>query len=98
MMVITVSSLFATVSPFTNQIFGQSTDINGANYNEDDSITYPKFLACLSESEEIRGYATDTDIRDCHETFYNSNAESESSSKDSNRSNESSIIDLWPIT
>ncbi|MDN5845975.1 MAG: hypothetical protein L0H53_06845 [Candidatus Nitrosocosmicus sp.] len=98
-MAIAISSLFANAGSFTNQVYGQSDGNNEITSEEDDSINYPKFLNCLSEHEEIRGYATDTEIKDCHEYFYNSDSESESSSNnDLNRSDEiGNNIDLWPI-
>lgn len=92
--IIAISSLFVTIGSITNQVFS-SQSYN----NEKDKINYPKFLACLSESEEVRGYATDTEIRDCSKSFFESDSELEPSVHNGSNTSDKIVngIDLWPI-
>lgn len=71
-----------------------------------DSVNYPNFIDCLSESEEIMGYATETDIRDCVGEMYGPSTNVGSSMMDDNdnddngntdnSSNSNNNIDIWP--
>ena len=77
-MVIAIASLFAasgiTSSPILAQSNGEDDETGTSNYEE--------FVNCLAQSEGDKGYASESEIRDCFRPIYDPEADTSSASSD----------------
>ena len=76
--VVAIASLLAASGIASSPIFAQS---NG----QDDEIgtnNYEEFVNCLAQSEGDKGYASESEIRDCFRPIYDPEADTSSASSD----------------
>jgi hypothetical protein len=77
-MVIAIASLFAASGITSSPIFAQS---NGED-DETGTNNYEEFVNCLGQSEGDKGYASESEIRDCFRPIYDPEAATSSASSD----------------
>jgi hypothetical protein len=77
-MVIAIASLFAASGITSSAIFAQS---NGED-DETGTNNYEEFVNCLAQSEGDKGYASESEIRDCFRPIYDPEADTSSASTD----------------
>jgi hypothetical protein len=77
-MVIAIASLFAASGITSSSIFAQS---NGED-DETGTNNYEEFVNCLAQSEGDKGYASESEIRDCFRPIYDPEADTSSASSD----------------
>ena len=85
-MVIAIASLFAASGITSSSVFAQS---NG----EDDKTgknNYEEFVNCLAQSEGEKGFASESEIRDCFRPIYDPEAGTSTASSDNTDSSDSS--------
>jgi hypothetical protein len=75
-MVIAIASLFAASGITSSSIFAQS---NGED-DETGTNNYEEFVNCLAQSEGDKGYASESEIRDCFRPIYDPEADTSSAS------------------
>jgi hypothetical protein len=77
-MVIAIASLFAASGITSSPIFAQS---NGED-DETGTNNYEEFVNCLGQSEGDKGYASESEIRDCFRPIYDPEADTSSASSE----------------
>jgi outer membrane lipoprotein-sorting protein len=77
-MVIAIASLFAASGITSSAIFAQS---NGED-DETGTNNYEEFVNCLAQSEGNKGYASESEIRDCFRPIYDPEANTSTASSD----------------
>ena len=77
-MVIAIASLFAASGITSSAIFAQS---NGED-DETGTNNYEEFVNCLAQSEGDKGYASESEIRDCFRPIYDPEANTSTASSD----------------
>ncbi|MDN5847668.1 MAG: hypothetical protein L0H53_15495 [Candidatus Nitrosocosmicus sp.] len=70
-MVIAIASLFAASGIISSSVFAQS---NGED-DETGKNNYEEFVNCLALSEGEKGYASESEIRDCFRPIYDPEAD-----------------------
>jgi len=76
--VVAIASLFAASGITSSPIFAQS---NGED-DETGTNNYEEFVNCLGQSEGDKGYASESEIRDCFRPIYDPEADTSSASSD----------------
>jgi hypothetical protein len=93
-MVIAIASLFAasgiTSSPISAQSNGEDDETGTNNYEE--------FVNCLGQSEGDKGYASESEIRDCFRPIYDPEADTSSASSDNADDSNANADDSNDIT
>ena len=88
-MVIAIASLFAASGITSGFVFAQSN-------SEDDETgknNYEEFVNCLAQSEGEKGYASESEIRDCFRPIYDPEADTGSASSDNTDDSSGSVDD-----
>ena len=77
-MVIAIASLFAASGITSYSVFAQP---NGENV-ETGKNNYEEFSNCLTQSEGVKGFASESQIRDCFRPIYEPEADTGTTSSD----------------
>jgi hypothetical protein len=93
-MVIAIASLFAASGITSSSIFAQS---NGED-DETGTNNYEEFVNCLGQSEGDKGYASESEIRDCFRPIYDPEADTSSASSDNADDSNTNADDSNDIT
>jgi hypothetical protein len=86
-MVIAIASLYAASGITSSSVFAQS---NGED-DETGKNNYEEFVNCLARSEGEKGYASESEIRDCFRPVYD--PEADTSTAASNNADDSDDSD-----
>jgi hypothetical protein len=84
-MVIAIASLFAASGITSYSVFAQP---NGED--ETGKSNYEEFSNCLTQSEGAKGFASESEIRDCFRPIYDPEAGTSTASSDNTDSSDSS--------